>query len=53
MSCCDNANWEGVPVGECPACGADIDKDGDATEICCYSPVDCDVCGSASCDGSC
>lgn len=50
--CCDVQNDEPV-VGECPACGAPVDADGDAVLICGYSPVVCDVCGDAPCDESC
>ena len=54
MSCADPAtDPDVVAVGECPNCGSPIDCDGDSTEICNYSPVDCDVCGCAPCDGSC
>lgn len=55
MSCCDpiDARPEDT-VGECPDCGGDVDIDGDTTEeACSYSPIDCDLCGSASCDESC
>lgn len=40
-------------IKECPACGGEVDEDGDAIEGCNYSPVDCTVCGSAPCDQSC
>lgn len=40
-------------VGECPACGGEVDSDGYSTEASCnYSPG-CNVCGWAPCDGSC
>jgi hypothetical protein len=38
--------------GECPNCGTPT-VDGQAYEGCFYSPVECDVCGWAPCDGSC
>jgi hypothetical protein len=38
--------------GECPDCGAET-VDGKAAYGCCWSPVDCDTCGSAPCDWSC
>lgn len=40
-------------VGECEVCGADINADGDAIDICCHSPEECEVCGFAPCDQSC
>ena len=42
-------------VGECPECGAAVDKDGDCVETddCQYSPTICDLCGYSPCDGSC
>ena len=52
--CCDG--WEAYPedtVGECPACGGEVDFDGHTTEEGCnYSPS-CEVCGCAPCNGSC
>ncbi len=46
--------WDnGKPIGECPICGEDVDSDGDAVKGCNYSPVDCELCGSAPCDQSC
>jgi hypothetical protein len=48
--------WSGeqrVKAGECPRCGADVDKDGQSLEVCWCSPVLCDECGDAPCDGSC
>ena len=51
--CCE-PNGSTLPaVKECPNCGADVDKNGHALDICCYSSEDCDVCGSAPCDDSC
>ena len=43
---------EGEPNGICPECGNPT-VDGVSTEICAYSPVECDPCGYAPCDGSC
>lgn len=49
--CCDD--WDlGTPNGECPDCGEDT-VDGEAAYGCGYSPVVCDTCESAPCDGSC
>lgn len=50
--CCEPCGAEGKVNGECPECGAPT-VDGEAKEICEYSPVDCPVCGSAPCEGSC
>jgi uncharacterized protein (DUF983 family) len=51
--CCDNTSYEVVEInGECPACGEPT-VDGNAFDRCNYSPEDCEVCGSARCDGSC
>jgi hypothetical protein len=38
--------------GECPECGMRT-VDGQAAHGCNYSPVECETCGHASCDGSC
>jgi|GEM_PF-3041669 len=41
-------------VGECPDCGADINKEGEAVEDnCSYSPVDCETCEDQPCNGAC
>ncbi len=49
--------WDGSRnpvVGECPECGADIDKDGDSVDCgCYYSTSVCPECGDAPCDESC
>lgn len=50
--------WGAIPYneleinGECPDCGADT-IDEEAVEVCGYSPVICNTCGYAPCDGSC
>jgi len=52
--CCEG--WSARPedtVGECKACGGNIDSDGDTTEAGCYYSPRCEVCGYAPCDGSC
>lgn len=51
--CCDGWSYPEDAVGECPDCGEPVDKDGDAVEGCYWSPVDCETCGSRTCDGSC
>ncbi len=38
--------------GECPECGTPT-VGGIAYEGCCWSPVSCELCGYAPCDGSC
>lgn len=54
MGCCSPFEFSREDVvGECPVCGALVDEDGNAVEGCSYSPVDCDICGSRPCDGSC
>lgn len=50
--CCDPMN-DSEPVGECESCGGPIDEDGDSTDVCAHSTVECEVCGAAPCDGSC
>jgi len=46
--------WDDGPaVGECPDCGIEVNKYGDAVNGCNYSPVQCETCGSAPCDQSC
>jgi len=56
MSCCCDA-WDLTDDGDtingtCPECGMPT-VDGQAWTGCNYSPVDCQVCGSATCDQSC
>jgi hypothetical protein len=52
--CCEPCNPDGVRAGECPDCGADIDADGDALDICGYSPDEpCETCGSNPCSDYC
>jgi len=53
--CCEPIMRDGpfVPVGECPDCGELIDEDGDAEEMCNYSPTLCETCQYSPCDGSC
>jgi len=52
--CCDNQS--GQPCdgeeGECPDCGA-LTYGGYSAEICGYSPIMCNTCLDAPCDGSC
>ena len=51
--CCSNTYYEVTEInGTCPTCGVDT-VDGRAFDICDYSPVLCETCGSAPCDGSC
>lgn len=52
--CCDGWCLEKGEVanGICPECGEET-LDGVATSGCNYSPVICDTCGDAPCDGSC
>ena len=52
--CCAPVEWdiEDKPNGECPLCWAET-VDGEAYDVCSYSPVLCDECGSAPCDNSC
>lgn len=53
MSCCDGWKYEDDEVnGICPDCGEPT-VDGEAQEGCFWSPVDCETCGSRTCDGSC
>lgn len=49
--CADGWDY-GEPNGECPDCGEPT-VDGVATTGCLHSPVTCDTCGAAQCDGSC
>lgn len=53
MSCCDPFGDSIDTVGECPECGGPVDTDGDSTDVCGYSPQECDLCGWAPCDESC
>ena len=49
--CCDGWDY-GEPDGICPDCGEPT-VDGKAATGCFYSPVICETCGAAPCDGSC
>lgn len=40
-------------AGVCPACGAPVDKGGQAVTGCHYSPVGCKTCGHCPCNQSC
>ena len=53
MGCWGNEGPYKPKAGECSECGADVDEDGVALDICSYSPVVCEKCGWAPCDGSC
>jgi hypothetical protein len=50
--CHDNMNNNST-VAHCEACEGDIDIDGDSTDVCGYSAIDCEVCGAAPCNESC
>lgn len=60
--CCDNSGassgyytkdgWVSLVDGKCPDCGEDT-VDGETTEHCNYSSVECQTCGWAPCDQSC
>ncbi len=50
--CCEPQGANGKPNGDCTECGGET-VDGESTEICGYSSVDCELCGSAPCDQSC
>jgi len=54
MGCYAAPEWdkEDEPNGECPECG-ELTIDGVAIDQCSYSPILCDTCGYAPCDGSC
>ena len=49
--CADGWDY-GEPNGECPHCGEPT-VDGVAATGCLHSPVTCETCGAAPCDGSC
>lgn len=40
-------------VNECKDCDGPIDKNGDSTNICTYSPDPCETCGYAPCEDYC
>ena len=40
--CCDGWDYFDSKVGQCPACDGDINSDGDATQGCNHSPIQCD-----------
>ena len=53
MSCyADSGYREDEINGECPICGEPT-VDEEAFNVCTYSPVICQECGNAPCDGSC
>ena len=52
MCCAANEYHESEINGECEKCG-ERTVDGDAFDTCSFSPVECDECGWAPCDGSC
>lgn len=49
--CCDPIEV-GKPDGVCPDCDTPT-LEGQATEGCNYSPIECDTCGWCPCDLSC
>lgn len=51
--CCDGWDYSDLAVGQCPQCGDNVDKNGDAVVGCNYSPTQCDLCGSKPCNQSC
>jgi len=51
--CAEPCTDDWVVAGECPACGALVNADGDAIDICAHAEEECDVCGCAPCDGGC
>ena len=51
--CCEPCGSEEPEVSECDVCGGPTDSEGGSTDICSYSPVECEVCGWAPCDDSC
>lgn len=50
--CSDNCGETGEPDGVCECCGEPT-VGGISTEICNYSPENCEECHNAPCDGSC
>jgi hypothetical protein len=51
--CCAPSGYKKHEIdGECPDCGEPT-VDGEAYESCAWSPVGCETCGYAPCDGSC
>ena len=50
--CCDAIGETGDADDVCPDCGEPT-VDGRSKEICCYSPIACETCEHAPCDGSC
>jgi hypothetical protein len=56
--CCEGwynypKNYKESDIAKCPDCGGDVDSDGYAMSGCAWSPVSCETCGDAPCDGSC
>lgn len=51
---CDGWSSDSSEInGECPECENPTVVDGAAPSGCNYSPIVCDTCGYAPCDGSC
>ncbi len=51
--CCENTDYLKEEInGTCPDCGYET-VDGNAFDVCAYSPVWCNTCGHAPCDESC
>lgn len=51
--CCEPTGYKESEIdGECPICWSPT-VGGDAYEQCAWSPVECEECGWAPCDGSC
>ena len=55
MMCCEPHGSGLKAVGVCKECGSEVDENGDALEICGYSPhkYACPVCGDNPCTGYC
>lgn len=53
--CCEPVGSSEQAVDECHVCGANVDVNDEATEVCGYSPSShaCTHCGSNPCTGYC
>lgn len=50
--CSDGWDYDDEINGVCPDCGMTT-VDGEASNGCNWSPVNCETCGDSPCDGSC
>jgi len=50
MACFGGYDEDIKEVGSCIHCQGPVDEDGQSTDYCSYSPVQCEVCDSRPCE---